>query len=178
MKSLYHHLALGIMIAGVALTVPSAALAAVLFVSPSTGNYSIGQTFPVVVRVNTKGVAINAIQGTLSFNPALMRVVSLSSAGSIFNLSLKDPAFSNTAGTITWAGLITNPGYTGNSGMLFTIVFKAAASGQSPLRFTSELVLANDGKGTTVPTSTIGGSYHIGTAVSPPTSPLASPSVS
>ena len=59
--------------------------AATLSLSPNTGVYTSGQTFSVSVRINTEGKPINAAEGTLSFNPSLMSVVSVAK-GSLFNL--------------------------------------------------------------------------------------------
>ena len=85
--------------------------AATLSVSPGTGVYTAGQTFTVRVVVNTAGANINAAEGTLSFKPEELSVVSVAK-GSIFNLWTADPSFSNSAGTVTFSGG-TPTGYTG-----------------------------------------------------------------
>jgi len=41
-------------------SLPVEAADASLYLSPSTGTYSIGNTFSIVIKVNTGGVSINA----------------------------------------------------------------------------------------------------------------------
>lgn len=140
--------------------------AATLSLSPATGVYSSGQTFTVAVVVNTQGQAINAAEGTVKFNPNELKVVSISK-GSLFNLWTAEPAFSNSAGTITFSG--GNPtGFKGSAGTALSITFRAAGSGSSKASITSGAVLAHDGKGTNVLTSMNGGSYTISAASAAP----------
>lgn len=135
------------------------AAAATLSLSPSTGVYTAGQTFSAQVLVNSSGQGINAADGTITFNPAELAVVSISK-GSVFNLWTAEPAFSNTAGTITFSG--GNPtGYTGSAGGVLTITFRAQNAGTSRVQFISGSVLAADGRGTNVLTSMNGGNYTI-----------------
>ena len=63
-----------------------AAEAATLSVSPGTGVYTSNSTFTVRVVVNSGGKPINAAEGTLTFNPSELSVVSASRSTSIFNL--------------------------------------------------------------------------------------------
>ena len=74
--------------------------AATLRLSPATGGYTAGSTFTVQVVINTEGAGVNAAEGTLSFNPSELSVVSVSRGASIFNLWTQEPSFSNGAGTI------------------------------------------------------------------------------
>lgn len=139
------------------------ASAATLSVSPATGVYTAGQTFTARVVVNTSGDTINAAEGTLSFNPAELSVVGISK-GSIFNLWTADPSFSNSAGTITFSGGATPPGYKGSSGTALTITFRVKNAGNPRVTFRNGAVLAADGRGTNVLTSMSGGNYTIAAA--------------
>ena len=56
----------------------SAAQAADVLLSPSSGAYSTGQTFTATVQVNPAGDSVNAVEAQLSFNPSVLSVVSLS----------------------------------------------------------------------------------------------------
>lgn len=141
--------------------------AATLSASPSTGVYSSGGTFTVRVNVNTSGKPINAAEGTLSFNPAELSVVSVTRSGSIFNLWVAEPSFSNSAGTVSFSGGIPS-GYTGSSGNIMSVTFRAKGSGASKVTFSSASVLANDGAGTNVLTSMNGGTYTIQAAAPTP----------
>lgn len=139
---------------------PQIILAATLSVSPSTGVYSTGATFSVSVTVNTSGKPINAADGTLSFNPRELSVVTVSRSSSIFSLWTSEPAFSNSAGTVTFSGGSPS-GYTGNSGNVMTVTFRTLASGSPKVSLTGGSVLAADGRGTNVLTSMNGGTYTI-----------------
>jgi len=127
-----------------------AANAASLYLSPSSGSYQVGKTFSVSVFVSSSDQAINAAGGVISFPSDKLEVISLSKSGSIFSLWVQEPNFSNSAGTINFEGIVMNPGFTGASGKIITINFKAKAQGQATLTFSSGSVLANDGAGTNI----------------------------
>lgn len=138
-----------------------------LSLSPSTGVYTAGSTFLIRVLVNTGGTAINAAEGKLHFNNAELSVVSVSEAGSIFNLWTTEPEFSNGAGTITFGGG-SPKGYIGSAGQIFTITFKALRESTSRVDFTSGVILAADGRGTNIVSSLNGGVYTIGSQKTTP----------
>jgi hypothetical protein len=114
----------------------------------------------VNVRVNTQGKAINAAEGTLKFNPNELSVVNVNRSNSIFNLWVAEPAFSNSAGTISFSGGSPS-GYTGSGGTVMSVTFRAAGAGSPRVSFTNGSVLANDGRGTNVLTAMNGGSFTI-----------------
>jgi hypothetical protein len=147
--------------------VPNLSEAATLSVSPATGVYSAGGTFSARVIVNTTGQSINAAEGTLTFNPQELTVVAVDRAGSIFNLWVTEPTFSNTAGTISFSGGMPT-GYTGASGSIFNVTFRTKTANTARVSLTGGSVLANDGRGTNVLTSMSGGTYTI---QAPSTSP-------
>lgn len=134
--------------------------AASLGISPSTGVYTANGTFSVRVIVNTDGKSVNAAEGTLSFNPRELSVVSVNRTSSIFNLWVTEPTYSNSAGTISFSGGLPS-GYIGSAGTIMNVTFKAAGAGTARVNFTNGSVLANDGKGTNILTSMNGGSYTI-----------------
>ena len=126
------------------------AQAAKLYFSPSFGSYSVGQTFSVGVYVSTPDQAMNAASGVVSFPKDKLQVISPSKTDSIFDLWVQEPSFSNSAGVINFAGITLNPGFIGSGGKLIGITFKAKASGNATLSFSSSAVLANDGQGTDI----------------------------
>ena len=134
--------------------------AASLSLSPSTGVYTAGNTFTVQVRVNTAGKPVNAADATLKFNPNELKVVSANRSGSIFNLWVAEPSFSNSAGTISFSGG-SPTGYTGGSGNIMNVTFRAATAGTARVSFSGGSVLAMDGKGTNVLTNMAGGTYTL-----------------
>ena len=143
-----------------------------LYLSPSSGNVSVGQTFSLVLRVNTGGTAINAAEGSVIFDPQKLDVVSLSKSGSIFTIWATDPKFSNAEGTVEFAGGIPNPGYSGSNGLVLTITFKTQAatsvSGSTEISLVSGGILANDGYGTNILSSLGKATYAISPSVITP----------
>ena len=137
-----------------------AAEAATLSVSPGTGVYTSNSSFTVRVVVNSGGKPINAAEGTLSFNPNELSVVSVSRGTSIFNLWVAEPAFSNAAGTVSFSGGVPS-GFTGTAGTVMSVTFRAKGSGAAKVNFTSGSVLANDGMGTNVLSGMSGGTFTI-----------------
>ena len=68
-----------------------------LYLTPSVGTFTVGNTFSIAVKVNTGGVAINAAQGTLGFDTDKLAVERITKEGTIFSLWTHDPTFSNSA---------------------------------------------------------------------------------
>src|SRR3989344_4383466 len=129
---------------------PLSAHAATLNFSPPSGSYNVGSTFSVNVTVESVGQAMNAVSGVVSFPWDKLEVVSISKQGSILSLWPADPSFSNSAGTVSFEGIVLNPGYIGASGKILTITFRARSVGTANLSFSSGSVLANDGTGTNI----------------------------
>ncbi|MCK5538746.1 MAG: hypothetical protein KAI79_18115 [Bacteroidales bacterium] len=84
------------------------AASASLYLTPSSGTYVLGSTFTVTVKVNSDGQSINAAEGTVVYDTERLDVVSISKAGSIFNLWTLDPA--DTGSSIGFGGGIPRPG--------------------------------------------------------------------
>lgn len=136
------------------------ALAATLRLSPETGVYTAGGTFTAQVLINTQGKPVNAADAQLSYNPKELSVVSISRGSSIFNLWTQEPTYSSGAGTISFGGGSPS-GYTGASGNVMTVTFRALAAGNPKVTFKSGSILAADGMGTNVLTSMTGGNYTV-----------------
>ena len=131
-----------------------------LYLSPSSGTYTVGNTFSVAIKVNTGGIAINAGEGSLVFPPDKLEVVSISKSESIFNLWTTEPTFSNSSGTINFGGGAPQPGYTGAAGTIITATFKAKIACNVNVNFSSGAILANDGQGTNI-LSSLGSANYI-----------------
>ncbi len=141
------------------LTNEASAQRASLYLTPSSGNYTVGNTFLVQIRLNSGGVPINAADGTLTFDTDKLEITRISREGSIFTLWVKEPTFSNSLGTIEFAGGVPSPGFTGAAGTVANITFRAKTAGTANLRFAAGSVLADDGKGTNILTSMGTGAY-------------------
>lgn len=129
---------------------PLSAQAASLNFSPPSGSYGVGTTFSVSVNAESNAQAMNAASGVVSFPWDKLEVVSISKQGSIFSLWPVEPSFSNSQGTVSFEGIVPNPGYTGANGKILMITFKARSVGEANVSFSSGSILANDGTGTNI----------------------------
>jgi hypothetical protein len=128
--------------------VPNVLYAASLTFSPSTASKSVGEEFTVKVSVDPDGKSINAADGTITFDPAVLSVNSVSRDGSAFSLWTADPSYSNSAGTVTFSG--GSPTALSSTGTLLTIKFKGKSAGTGVVSSSKASILAADGKGTNV----------------------------
>lgn len=152
----------------------SEAAGASLFLSPGSGSVRVGEQISVRVVLNTGGTAINAGEATISFPAAQLEVIRLAK-GQIFSIWAEEPHYGNKDGLVRFAGGLPAPGYSGSSGTILTIVFRAKASGTALISFREAAVLADDGYGTNVLASVSGGRYVILTVTVPPPRPLPAP---
>lgn len=141
--------------------VPSAVLAASFGLQPQSGNYTTGRTFTVTVFLNSADQAANAVSGDLTFPADIVQVANLSKTGSVVNLWVQEPNYSNTNGTIRFEGAILNPGFQGTGAKVLTITFRAVGGGAAQLRFGAAAILANDGLGTNIVGAIGQGSYAV-----------------
>lgn len=153
---------------------PRAAFAADLLLSPNTGTYSAGQTFTATVRVVPgSGEEVNAVEATLSYDPAVLSVVSVNRDNSVFNLWTTEPTFSNSAGTVEFGGGTPSP-FTTTSNVL-SVTFRTVAEGDANVTFTDASVLVADGQGTDVFADATNGSYNVSAAATPEPTPEPAP---
>ncbi|MDA8596760.1 cohesin domain-containing protein [Candidatus Pacebacteria bacterium] len=142
-----------------------------MLLSPSTGSFNTGQTFTATIQAAPNGDSINAVEASLSFDPALLSVVSVSKNGSVFSLWTTEPEFSNSAGTISFGGGSPTP-FTSTSNLL-VVTFRAVAPGSPSVAFDSASALAADGRGTDVLDASPSANYTIAAAAEQPAVPEA-----
>ncbi len=149
------------------------ARAATLQVSPASGSYQIGDTLRVAVTVTSSAQAINAVSGVLSFPTDKLQFLSATKDGSIMTIWAQDPAYAEagSTGTVSFEGVVPNPGFTGSAGKILTVAFRVKAVGAANLTFSSASVLANDGMGTNVLTSFAPGVFTLGATSTVPLAP-------
>jgi len=142
----------------------SASASSSLSLSPDMGTYTIGNTFSVTIKINSNGKAINAVEAYLTFDKNKFQITSIDTSQSIF-LAWPKLEYSNTAGTIHFAGGLSSPGFTGAAGAILVINFKGTALGTGNVTFdgwsNSPSVLLSDGLGTEDYGNSTGGSYTI-----------------
>jgi len=148
--------------------------AATLFLSPSSGTYPQGQIFYANVNVSTPDAEpANAISGRIAFPQDVLEAVSVSNAGSVVDIWIREPSISQ--GEIVFEGIILNPGFVGKSGKIVSIGFRGKKVGTSGVSFSLGSVLANDGNGTNILRGFGNASYAVvATAVKPGNSQTAS----
>lgn len=109
-----------------------------------------GSIVTVNVVVSSPTQSMNAVSGRLSFPTDKLEVTSINKAGSIVNLWVREPTFSNSEGNVNFEGIVLNPGFVGSSGKILTVNFKTKTPGSAAISFAQGTLLANDGKGTNI----------------------------
>lgn len=159
---------------------PAMVRAATLFLTPSKGDYAIGDTISVALKVNAGGQAINASSAVIGFPKDLLQFSSVSKAGSIFTFWAEEP--SAGSGRLTYSGGLPNPGFRGSSGTILTLTFLAKTTGPATITISNGKVLANDGFGTNIISGQGSAAFTIAAkkaAPSPtPATPFPAPTVS
>lgn len=149
-KEAYKKTTLGILsfLCAVFFLTGTTAYAATLSLTPSGGTYVVGSTVSVDIVVDSGTQFINAVSGTVSYNPVVLEPMSIISDGSVVDLWITKPAV-ESKGTIVFEGLIHNPG-SHDLAKVATIRFRVRAEGSGSIAFENGLILANDGQGTNI----------------------------
>lgn len=127
--------------------------AASLSILSSTASTTIGQNISLSFEVSSNE-PINAISGKIVYNKDLLRVVSINKSNSIVNFWTQEPDYLSTQGEINIEGVILNPGFAGQRGRIISINFFTIKEGSALFSLKNASVLANDGSGTSLQTST------------------------
>jgi len=150
---------------------PAAAHAATMEISPEFTLLQVGQSITLTI-VTQSSEPVNAVTATLSFPADILSVTSISKNDSAFTLWVQEPKFSNTSGTISFSGIVPDPGVNDRA-LVLVVRMRANRAGTAVLRFNSAAVLANDGQGTNVITGTTPASI----TVTPSSTPAPAPAV-
>ncbi|MEN9558738.1 MAG: hypothetical protein RL141_1107 [Candidatus Parcubacteria bacterium] len=127
---------------------PAAEAASFLF-SSGQSSYAVQDTFSVTVSVSSPERAINAVSGVVAI-PEGLDVLSVSRDGSVVGFWTQPPTFSQGARTVSFEGVVLNPGYQGAAGTLFQIKLRAIREGTGTVSLMAGSILAHDGQGTNV----------------------------
>lgn len=153
---------------------PAITSAATLSLSPSSQSVNVGDTFSVIVNLDTQGASIDGVDlRYLNYNPAILQLqdgnTSASgiqiTSGSLMPMTLVNNADANF-GRITFsqAALGGNNKYKG-SGILATLTFKALVAGTASVSFNYTSGATTDSNiasgGADILTSVVSGSYTI-----------------
>lgn len=129
---------------------PFSILAADLKLGATYPSYQVGDNVKVVILLSSPKESANAASAVVSFPTDKLTLTGLSREGSILNMWVRDPNYSNSLGQVTFEGVVLNKGYTGSAGNLLTVMFKAKSAGTATLSFKEGSILANDGQGTSI----------------------------
>lgn len=114
---------------------------ATLFLSPGSGNYTVGKTFTVKVMVDSGGSdGINAAQASILYDSSLLTVTAVTKTSSIFQLWTEEPTYSNTQGKIRFGGGSPLP-YNGTAGTIISITFNVKKVGEAKVTFSDAMTL-------------------------------------
>ncbi len=141
------------------LSLPVATHAATMEISPEYTLLQVGQSITLTI-VTQSSEPVNAVTATLSFPADILSVISISKNDSAFTLWVQEPKFSNTSGTISFSGIVPDPGVKDRA-LVLVVRMRANRAGTAVLRFNSAAVLANDGQGTNVLTGTVPASITV-----------------
>ncbi len=143
-----------------------AASAATLYLSPAGGTYTTDRNFTASVRVTTNP-SMNAAEGAINFPTDKLQIIGVSKTGSIFNLWVQEPSYSNSGslGNVRFEGVVLNPGFAGD-GKVLDITFRVKSEGTANVTFAGGSVLANDGQGTNILSGLNGATYTLQKSVS------------
>ena len=122
----------------------------VSFNIPSSGQYRIGEIFPLKVDINGVKTPINTVQMDIGFDPKKIEIVDISTKESFASIFVQKE-ISNSLGFARISGGLPNPGCTKEAGTFATVYFRAREPGVLKVDFLpSSMVLANDSEGTNV----------------------------
>ena len=124
--------------------------AATLRLDPAQQGAAVGESFLVIVTLDTPAQAINALEGTLTYPAELLKVKSISTGGTLVGIWVEEPHLVSGQAQVSWSGGVLKPGFQGSGGRIFSVTFTALAAGSGTIRLATGAVLAADGEGTNV----------------------------
>src|SRR3989344_2123178 len=122
------------------------ASAATLFVELAPKTVAPGSTVVANVLLDTEGELLNAFEGTILFPTDVFVVKELRDGNTLVNVWIEPPR-EREPGRISFSG-ITPGGYTGERGILLSVVFEAVKEGDGTVSLDKIQLLKNDGEGT------------------------------
>ncbi|OGY61894.1 MAG: hypothetical protein A3H06_01755 [Candidatus Colwellbacteria bacterium RIFCSPLOWO2_12_FULL_44_13] len=129
---------------------PQVTFAAETFFETENTQIRVGDKFEVGFFLNTENEDINAIEGEIIVPETLLKLKEIKSGSSIVNFWIENPQMVN--GNIPFSGIIPG-GYSGQSGLVLSLVFQPIQKGQGLIEVRSIKTLINNGQGTETKTS-------------------------
>jgi hypothetical protein len=107
---------------------PADVLGAQIYLDPTSDTYGSAEEFSIPVRIEPQGECINAVEVTVAYDPANVRVLEVLTGDSIISLWISRPVIDNVAGRVTFMGGIPGgycgrvPGDLGDTNILVHII--------------------------------------------------------
>jgi|SRR3989344_1298170 len=133
------------------LLLPTTASAATISLRATPAIVGVGDMVQVTVLLDS-AVPTNAFSGNLHYSSATLEPVAVNDGNSIVSVWITRPMVTSAGAPITFAG-ITPGGFSGDNGVLFSILFKAKRAGTATISLQNIEVLRNDGEGGKEPTT-------------------------
>lgn len=128
---------------------PKESFGAFFFIeNQNEGQVTKGETFSTKIYVNTENKSVNSFTGKLVFDNEILELDSVSIDGGLVDFWLRNPSSLSSENEVVFEGIILNPGFTGDKGLVFGVNFSAKKSGSAVLAIDDASILANDGKAT------------------------------
>lgn len=131
-----------------AMSTARGAYAAQISMDMPQGHVGVGDVFIVPMILHTGGVDINALDADLKYTPDTLALQEIRYGDSIINFWVDQPK--ERDGSIHLSGIIPG-GFTGASGSILSLVFRAQAAGMGAFTLASASAFQNDGVGTSMP---------------------------
>lgn len=134
------------------LFLPQTSLAGVLSFQSESNTIAPQQEILVTVLVDTEGVKINGISGSVVYNHEELELVEVWSGDSIVPLWIENPRPTpGVEGLLSFAGVIPG-GYNGNNGTVFSLVMRTlSTSGESVLNLGNIILTKHSETGERIP---------------------------
>lgn len=125
--------------------------AATLSIQATPTTIGVDDVIQISILVDS-AIPVNAFSGALIYPATIVEPIAVSDGNSIVNMWITRPTVSDASAQILFAG-ITPGGFSGNNGILFSVLFKAKKMGTAKVSLGNIEVLRNDGSGGSEPTT-------------------------
>jgi|GEM_PF-4219381 len=141
------------------------AASATLYLTPSSGTYSVGQTLTVTVYTNTGGDPVNAVEADFSYPSSKLQFQSIDTGSSAFGISAPS---SGGSGTVQ----IARGNTSGISGTLIVaaVHFTVLATGSAAMSFQGSSAVVRSTDNANILSGTTGANFTLSAAATPPPS--------
>jgi hypothetical protein len=106
----------------------------------------VGSQFKIDLIVDAPDEAINAVEGSVTFERGFLGIKEISDGDSIINFWVQKPKLT-LDNQISFSG-ITVGGYKGKGGKIFSVIFQSLKEGETELAVNDLKILLNDGRAT------------------------------